>query len=104
MAYEAALEAGIDPKLLALYESGVVLEDSAWYAEQGNVSRAAQRETEATAADALLPIMESLIRAMGVEKYSSAPMSSEEHWNEFASGLESFDGEASLDILDPVSS
>ncbi|KAL3442897.1 hypothetical protein BJX65DRAFT_312357 [Aspergillus insuetus] len=104
MAYEAALEAGIDPKLLALYESGVMLEDSAWYAEQGNISRAAQRETEATAADTLLPEMESLIRALGVENYSSAPMSSEEHWNEFASGLESFDGQASLDINEPPSS
>jgi hypothetical protein len=104
IAYEAALEAGIDPRLLALYESGVMLEDSAWYAEQGNISRAAQREREAKAADSLLAEMESLIRAMGVEKYSSAPMSSEEHWNDFASGLESFDGQASLDMIDPVSS
>ncbi|KAJ0413496.1 hypothetical protein BJY00DRAFT_296816 [Aspergillus carlsbadensis] len=104
MAYEASLEAGIDPRLLALYESGAMLEDSAWYAEQGNISRAAQRELEAQAADALLPEMESLISALGVEKYSSAPMSSGERWNEFVAGLESFGGEASLDMMDPVSS
>jgi hypothetical protein len=104
MAYEAALETGIDSKLLSLYESGVMLEDSAWYAEQGNINRAAQRELEATAADALLPEIQSLIRAMGVEKYSSAPMSSKEQWSDFVSRLDFFGGEASLDMIDPVCS
>ncbi|KAL2825529.1 hypothetical protein BJY01DRAFT_241534 [Aspergillus pseudoustus] len=101
MAYEAGVKAQIDPKLLALYESGVILEDSAWYAEQGVISRSAQREREARAADAVLPRMETLVREMGVEKYASAPMSTEKRWEEFISGLETFTGEASLD--DPAS-
>ncbi|KAK1149714.1 hypothetical protein N8T08_005268 [Aspergillus melleus] len=51
--------AGIDPKLIELYESGVIKEDSAWYSEQGGLSRKAQFEMEAKAADALLPDLES---------------------------------------------
>ncbi|KAL3456272.1 hypothetical protein BJX64DRAFT_294262 [Aspergillus heterothallicus] len=104
MAYEAATESQINPNLVALYEAGSILEDSAWYSEQGGMSRAAQRENEAQAADALLPRMESLIQGMGVEKYSSAPMSSAKQWDAFVSGLESFVGEAAFDMLDPIPS
>lgn len=98
MALEAAKEANIDSKLLALYESGVALEDSAWYTEQGGMSRRAQREMEAQAADALLPDLEKLVYETGAAPYSNAPMASERLWNTFVSELEVFSGEASFDI------
>ncbi|KAL4921500.1 acyl-CoA dehydrogenase NM domain-like protein [Aspergillus aurantiobrunneus] len=101
MALEAAIQAQIDPKLISLYESGVILEDSAWYAETGAISRKTQ-EMEAQAADALLPGLERLVAETGAEKYSQAPMASEEHWDEFVDGLEEFRGEALVDILSPV--
>ncbi|GIJ90933.1 hypothetical protein Asppvi_009898 [Aspergillus pseudoviridinutans] len=65
MALEAAKGTNIDSKLRALYESGVILEDSAWYTEQGGISRRAQREMEAQAADALLPNLEKLVYETG---------------------------------------
>jgi acyl-CoA oxidase len=99
MACEAAREANIDPKLVALYESGIIKEDSAWYAEKG-MSRRTQREMEAQAADALLPHLEDLVRETGAQPYSNAPMTSERLWDEFVSELETFSGEASIDILD----
>ncbi|KAG2418696.1 hypothetical protein HFD88_001797 [Aspergillus terreus] len=98
MALEAAKEANIDPKLCALYESGVILEDSAWYTEQGGISRRAQREMEAQAADALLPDLEKLVYESGTAPYSYAPMTSDRLWNAFVSELEEFSGEASFDI------
>ncbi|GIK06687.1 hypothetical protein Aspvir_002337 [Aspergillus viridinutans] len=98
MALEAAKETNIDSKLCALYESGVILEDSAWYTEQGGISRRAQREMEAQAADALLPDLERLVYEAGAAPYSSAPMASERLWNTFVSELEVFSGEASFDI------
>ncbi|CAI7626727.1 unnamed protein product [Penicillium glandicola] len=76
MAYEASLDANIDLDLLKLYEIGVVKEDSAWYVEQGGLSRGVQREMEARAVDALLPQMKDLLLASGVQAYSNAPMTS----------------------------
>ncbi|KAF3405019.1 Peroxisomal acyl-coenzyme A oxidase 3 [Talaromyces pinophilus] len=97
MALEAAREANIDPKLINLYESGVILDDSAWYTEQGGMSRLAQKELEAQAADALLPEMEKLVHNTGAAPYSSAPMASEKGWNVFVSELETFEGQAAFD-------
>jgi hypothetical protein len=105
MALEAAKETNIDSKIYTLYKSGVILEDSAWYTEQGGISRKAQREMEAQAADALLPDLEKLVYETGAAPYSSAPMTSDRLWNAFVSGLETFAGEASSDIrASPVQS
>ncbi|KAF7587803.1 hypothetical protein BBP40_006684 [Aspergillus hancockii] len=102
MALEAAKQAKIDPKLCALYESGVVTGDPAWYAEQGGISRRAQKEMEAQAADALLPDLEHLVQDTGAQPYSNAPMASERIWNIFVSQLKAFSGEASFDIYSSV--
>lgn len=98
MALEAAQSSGINPKLLALYESGVIKEDSAWYSEQGGISRKTQMEMETTSADALLPDIDRLVQETGAQAYSHAPMASEKLWDEFVAGLEAFSGDASLDI------
>ncbi|GFG10538.1 peroxisomal acyl-coenzyme A oxidase 3 [Aspergillus udagawae] len=78
--------------------AGVILEDCAWYTEQGGISRRAQRETEAQAADALLPDLEKLVYETGAAPYGSAPMTSDRLWNTFVSELDAFSGEASYDI------
>ncbi|KAJ5888274.1 Acyl-CoA dehydrogenase/oxidase [Penicillium taxi] len=102
MAYEAAVEANIDPSLLDLYECGVVKEDSAWYVEQGGISREVQREMEAHAADILLPKLNDLLLASGVQPYSQAPMTSKNLWDDFVEGLEVFSGDAPSDLLSNI--
>ncbi|KAJ5513630.1 hypothetical protein N7463_003182 [Penicillium fimorum] len=57
IAFEAAQEANLDLKLIDMYAIGVIKEDSAWYAEQGGLSRATKMEMESQAADALLPAL-----------------------------------------------
>ena len=99
MAYEAAIDANIDSSLLNLYESGVMKQDSAWYVEQGGLSRGIQREMEAQAVDILLPQMKDLLLASGVQPYSNAPMTSKTLWNDFVSGLEVFSGDAPSDLF-----
>lgn len=99
MAYEAAIDANIDMSLLNLYESGVVKQDSAWYAEQGGLSREVQREMEAQAVDVLLPQMKDLLFASGVQACSNAPMTSKTLWDDFVSGLEVFSGHAPSDLF-----
>lgn len=98
MACEAAREAEIDSRLISLYESGVILEDSAWYTEQFGISRWAQREMEAQAADSLLPDLEKLVASSGAAPYSNAAITTASRWNEFVSGLETFVGEAAFDM------
>ncbi|KAJ6109044.1 acyl-CoA dehydrogenase NM domain-like protein [Penicillium sp. IBT 16267x] len=94
MAMEAAVQVGIDSKLRALYEAGIIKECSAWFAEQGDLSRQEQREMESQAADAVLPELERLVEETGVEPYCTAPMTSEGLWNDFVEELETFSGDA----------
>ncbi|KAL4970661.1 putative acyl-CoA oxidase [Aspergillus stella-maris] len=101
MASEAAVAAGLDPRLIALYESGAILEGSAWYAEKGGTSRAMQREMEALAADALLPNLERFVAETGAEGYSTAPMASDKRWDESVAGLEKFNRVAEFDPFCP---
>ncbi|KAL4909250.1 hypothetical protein BDW74DRAFT_79126 [Aspergillus multicolor] len=98
MAVEAAITAPIDPRLVAVYKAGVILDDSAWYTEQGVISRKEQMEMEARAADALLPDLERLVAETGAEKYSYAPMASDELWDEWMDELPEFKGEAEFDL------
>lgn len=99
MAYEAAQQAGIDQKILDLYESGVIKQDSAWYTEQGGLSREIQREMEAQAADALIPELVDIMRDSGMQEYCTAPMTSKDLWDGFVSGQEVFDGDADASLL-----
>ena len=99
MAFEAAQEANISPKVLNLYESGVVKEDSAWYAEKGGLSRELRREMEAQAADDLLPHLKGIMHDSGLQDYCNALMISRALWNEFVYGLETFEGDASPYLL-----
>ncbi|PYH96550.1 acyl-CoA dehydrogenase NM domain-like protein [Aspergillus ellipticus CBS 707.79] len=102
MAVEAAIDAGIDPSLRALYESGVVKEDPAWFSEQGGLSRHAQKEMETQAADAVLPNLPGLVQGTGAQPYSTAPMASRPLWDGFVSELETFSGDASFDLMSPL--
>lgn len=99
MAYEAAQQAGIDQKILDLYESGVIKQDSAWYTEQGGLSREIQREMEAQAADALIPELVGIMRDTGMQEYCTAPMTSKDLWDGFVSGLEVFEGDSCANLL-----
>lgn len=94
MAIEAAADVGIEPKLCALYEAGVIKEDAGWFAEKGGVSREVQRAIEAQAADAVLPELERLVEETGVQPYCTAPMTSQALWDGYVEELETFSGDA----------
>ncbi|PYI35224.1 acyl-CoA dehydrogenase NM domain-like protein [Aspergillus indologenus CBS 114.80] len=87
MAYEAALDAGVEPDLLMLYEAGVVLQDPAWFVEHCGLSREAQLDQERRALDALEPRVEELLNGLGVERFCTAPILSEERMERFVAGL-----------------
>ncbi|KAL3492804.1 acyl-CoA dehydrogenase NM domain-like protein [Aspergillus germanicus] len=93
MAYEAAQSAGVPHFLLDIYEAGAIRGDSAWYAEQGGLSREMQLAREAEALDAAAPMIEELLDGLGVAEYCTAPVLSGGLMESFHDGLERMEEE-----------
>ncbi|KAJ5704134.1 acyl-CoA dehydrogenase/oxidase [Penicillium malachiteum] len=91
MAFEAASNAGIDPDLLALYEAGVILQDSSWYVQYPGITREEQFERESRALSACLPKLEQLLDGTGAKEFVTAPILSDDAWAEFLSELKTFE-------------
>ncbi|KAJ4490548.1 acyl-CoA oxidase [Lentinula aciculospora] len=92
MAYDAALDLGVDPTLVKLYEAGVIKLDSSWYVENGLMSRAEQYDLESAAANQVLPNLERFLDLLDVKEYVTAPILSQRSWNEFVVSLPQFAG------------
>ncbi|KAF8829993.1 hypothetical protein HHX47_DHR2000110 [Lentinula edodes] len=92
MAYEAAVDQGVDPALVELYEAGVIKLDSSWYVENGLLSRAEQFDLESVAANKVLPDLERFLDLLDVAEYATAPILSGKSWNEFVVSLPQFLG------------
>ncbi|KAL1945615.1 hypothetical protein VTO73DRAFT_1617 [Trametes versicolor] len=101
MAYDAAVAQGVRPALVDLYVANVVKLDAAWYVENTELARAAQEEMETRAVDAVLPMLGELVQEMDVFAYVNAPIVSNERWDAFAGGLETYEGSAHVDFLEP---
>ncbi|KAE8391919.1 acyl-CoA dehydrogenase NM domain-like protein [Aspergillus alliaceus] len=91
-AYEAAVKAGIDSDLLALYEIHTVLLDPSWYTQHTDLTREYLFRTEARLLDALLPQLDKLLDETGAGPYCTAPILSQASWDAFVGGLETLDG------------
>ncbi|KAH8701956.1 acyl-CoA dehydrogenase/oxidase [Talaromyces proteolyticus] len=90
MAYEAALAAGIDPDLLALYEAGVIMQDSSWYVQHAGLTREMQFDRESSAMNAVLPRLEQMLDDTDAKEYVDAPILSKDAWNDFENSLDTF--------------
>lgn len=88
MAHDAAVNAGVDPALVALYVASVVKLDPAWYSENAALGRHVQATMEDAAVLELIPRLSTLIEDMGVRRYISAPIVSDVQWDGFVEGLE----------------
>ncbi|KAJ7497731.1 acyl-CoA dehydrogenase NM domain-like protein [Mycena latifolia] len=87
MAYEAAVEARVDPVLVALYEACAVMEDLAWYVEGGLVSRADAVATEDVALTAAFAKLDELVAQTDCAPYISAPVISQASWDAYVGSL-----------------
>ncbi|KZT00998.1 acyl-CoA dehydrogenase NM domain-like protein [Laetiporus sulphureus 93-53] len=99
MAYESALDGGVDRPLVDLYESEIVLFDSAWYVERANLPRWAQFEMEDKALSAAMPHLEEYLAKTGAEPYATSPILTEESWTAFINELPVFKGNAELSLI-----
>lgn len=97
MAYDAALDAGLDPQITQLYLAITVKQDSAWYAEHG-FSRVAQDTLEDEAIRAALPCLSSWLHDTGLKRYVQTPIASQRDWDLFTNGLKAFNGSDSSQV------
>ncbi|KAL0952494.1 hypothetical protein HGRIS_006757 [Hohenbuehelia grisea] len=92
IAYDAAVDAGLDQCIIDTYVASCIKLDPVWYSENAGLSQAEQRDMEARAIDAMYPRMWELLSATGVEPYIMAPAASEEKWARFRDSLVTFHG------------
>jgi len=94
MAYDSAIEASIDPTLLDIYLSSVILSDPAWYPEACDpslrLSRSEQLEMQLAACTKGVARLEEWLDKLEVEPYVLAPIVSDEKWDAYERSLETF--------------
>ncbi|KAI0666662.1 acyl-CoA dehydrogenase NM domain-like protein [Trametes maxima] len=98
MAYDAAIQQGVRPALVDLFVANAVALDAAWYAEHADLSRSQQQAMSMCAMDAVLPMLDDVVKEMDVFAYVTAPIMSEERWSEFVDGLKTFAGDARVTL------
>lgn len=94
MAYDAAIEASVDPTLIDIYLSSVILSDSVWYSETQDpgvrLSSSEQLEMQLHACTRGVARLEEWLEKLEVEPYVLAPIVSEEKWVAYEQTLETF--------------
>ncbi|KAJ7652808.1 acyl-CoA dehydrogenase NM domain-like protein [Mycena polygramma] len=99
LAVDAAIESGVDPSVIDLYIASIIKLDSAWYAENTDLSRSRQRKMEQDSVEALFPKLESLLKKLDVVPYVTAPIVSEERWSGYLDTLQTF-GQSNVKFVD----
>ena len=90
MAYDAAVDQGVSQYIIDLYLINGIKTDAAWYVEHGMFTRQDIVRMEDAALSAALPRLEEMLAAMEIEPYISAPITSDERWEEFSKELPVF--------------
>ncbi|KAJ6546340.1 acyl-CoA dehydrogenase NM domain-like protein [Mycena sp. CBHHK59/15] len=96
IAYDAAVSLGVEKCLIDLYVVNCIRLDSAWYVEHAGLTQHIQLDMESAAIEAVLPRMSDLIENMGVEAYATAPITSQDSWDQFVASLETFHTEKAI--------
>lgn len=88
MAYDAAIEAGLDSRIVNLFQYSTVRQDEAWYTEVLGMSRQTQFNLEDEALQNAYPLLEKWMDEAGVDHAITSPIVSQERWDAFVSQLE----------------
>jgi len=102
MAYEAAQRAGVDPHVLRLYEADAMLRDMSWYSERGLSTKEKTLNVEEEMLTLLYENLDQLLEHTGVKPYVFAPIATENSWKRFVATLPVLQGNAYVNIQDPV--
>ncbi|KAL4250713.1 hypothetical protein ABKN59_005494 [Abortiporus biennis] len=92
MAYEAALAEKLPSYIIDLFVANVVKGEPTWFIENLKMTRNEIYEMEAKALDAMLPHQIEWIDSLKLDPYITAPMISEDRWQEFLGTLPHYSG------------
>jgi acyl-CoA oxidase len=87
MAYEAAVQSGLERSIIDLFIASVVKLDPAWYSETVGLSRRAQIDMEFDSATILYPQLSELTERLEASAYVTAPIVSEDKWQGYVDAL-----------------
>ncbi|KAF7356481.1 Acyl-CoA dehydrogenase NM domain-like protein [Mycena venus] len=87
MAFEAALDAHVEPDLVAVYEASAVLQDLAWYVENGLTTREVAIAKEVDALTRAFVILDQVLDKNGCEPYIHTPILSSSAWANWVATL-----------------
>ncbi|KAJ7171664.1 acyl-CoA dehydrogenase NM domain-like protein [Mycena crocata] len=90
VAFDAAMDGGVEPLLIDLYIASVIKHDSAWYAENAGLSRSVQRQMEEDAVEGLYPNIDRFLEVLDVASYATAPIVSDDQFNKYLRELPVF--------------
>lgn len=102
MAYEAAVDAGVDSSLLRVYEAGAILLDLSWYTENWVFTRQQAYEREEIALTEAFAKLDTILDATGAKDYAFAAIASEPAWKNFVAQLPVLTGDAAVDAFRPI--
>lgn len=88
LAYDAAIDAGLDSRILNLFQYSTVREDEAWYTEVLGMSRQTQFNLEDEALQNAYPLLEKWMDQAAVDHAITSPIVSRERWESFVANLE----------------
>ncbi|KAH8833773.1 hypothetical protein DL96DRAFT_1578360 [Flagelloscypha sp. PMI_526] len=92
MAYDAAVEANVDPLLVDIFHAWAIRMDSGWYAEFAGFTIEAQRSAESTAIEAALPKLDHWLEMSKVAPLAADnPLVSGEAWYKAVESLPVYD-------------
>ncbi|KAK7042177.1 acyl-CoA dehydrogenase NM domain-like protein [Favolaschia claudopus] len=87
MAYEAAVDARVDFRLLNLYRTSTIMHDLAWYVEHGVISRKDAFEAEDVALTEALQKLDAFVEDTGCAPCIHAPVISASTWSSYVAQL-----------------
>ncbi|KAJ6575618.1 acyl-CoA dehydrogenase NM domain-like protein [Mycena vulgaris] len=87
MAYESAVDAGVDPLLLDVYRAGAVIQDLAWYVESGTLSRKDAMAAEDISLTQAFPHLDRFLDETGCAQYIHAPIITASSWDKYVAQL-----------------
>lgn len=88
MAYDAAVESHLDPRLINLYVASVIKLDSGWYVQHTDWNLNSQRTFESDAVEAAYPLLDEWLSQTRAKDYvRDVPIVSQENWNAFVANL-----------------
>jgi hypothetical protein len=95
LAYDAAVRAGVEKSLLDIFVGSIIRLDPTWFLCEGGFSTAEDIDRfEDQAISAAVPHLDRYIESLGVNRFVTSPLATEDGWTHYLPSLPKFEGQA----------